>query len=249
MQIVVDDVLLNYEVVNPGKANTVVVVHGWGHKAEVWLTTVNLMSKDWRYVLLDLPGFGQSSFIQGAANVPEYSILIKDFLSKLKIFKPVLIGHSFGGQIGLDLALHSPNLLKKLILVSPAGVRKKTSKQKIKVFIFKKFKSVKKVLPNRLVELLLEWVSSSDYYYASEEHREILKKITSYDLSEKLDKIKVPTRIVWGDKDEIIPFMGKRMVDQMKDAELYVMYGLGHSPHIRSPKELARMLTDRLEIR
>lgn len=249
MQIVVDEVLLHYEVVNSDKENVVLVLHGWGHDGDMWRKTVSQMSSQWRYVLLDMPGFGQSAHLPKVANVPDFAKLVENFISKMKIDGPVLLGHSFGGQVGLKMAIDSPTLLKKLLLLSPAGIRKRTIKQRMKVFVFSNFSNMKTFLPNALIERAIKYVSATDYSASSDEHREILKLITQYDLTDQLSEVQIPVKIYWGDRDEAISYMGKRMVELMDNAELYVLYDSSHNVHIENPTMLADRLDEGLEIR
>jgi len=244
VETIVKGTLTSYKIVNEGAKKYCLILHGWGHNGDLWLQMASLLPKDFCYILLDLPGFGGSQHLASGASVPEYCQFVVDFLDKLKIKKTVVLGHSFGGQIGTDLVVKKPGLVDKLILVAPAVVRNKSLRQKIKVWFYGQFKFVKAILPKKIVEFIYSKISSSDYCSASEEKREILKKINNYHLIKDLDKIKCPTLIVWGEKDKEIPDTGKLLAKNIINGQLKVIYGAGHNMYLEKAEETAQIISD-----
>lgn len=242
MQIVVNGTLTNYLDINPEAKKTLVVLHGWAHNASLWQTLVGNLPQDWRYVLLDLPGFGQTVFLPNQAGVPEYTQFVVDFMQKLNLKKPWLLGHSFGGQIGMYLAAKFPDKLTHLILVSPAGIRTKTAKQKIKILIYKKFRYLRIFLPSFVLRRIVRLFTSTDYLSASKAHKAVLSTIVNQDLSGLLPDIRVPTDVVWGELDVEIPYAGKQLVEGIKDSKLWVLYGVGHNAHLDKSERLIEVL-------
>lgn len=247
MEVVINGVLLRYQVVNSQQKKKCLILHGWGHKSDYWLGLVNILSKDFCYIIPDLPGFGGSTTIPGNPGVSEYSQLIKNFIKILKLDNIAVIGHSFGGQITVDLAVNRFNNVCRYILVSPAVIRKRGISQKTKILLYHRFSFLKKIAPSFLIKFLLKRFSSTDYYNASETHRNILKKIIVQDYSGSLKKIDKPVDIIWGDKDREIPNEGKRLAETIKRGYLHVIYGAGHNPHLESPKDLAEVINNILK--
>ena len=69
----------------------------------------------------------------------------------------------------------------------------------------------------------------------------LLKKIIKEDLSEDLEKIKIPTFIIWGEKDKIKKLKeGKEINRKIKNSVLKVISGAGHSPHLEKPELLTK---------
>jgi 2-hydroxy-6-oxonona-2,4-dienedioate hydrolase len=249
MQIVVNGTLLSYVVVNDKASQDVIVLHGWGHSGDLWITAVQMLPRQYRYIILDLPGFGGSQNLIEGSSVPEYSEVILAFIRKIKVQNPVIIGHSFGGQIAADMVLKRPNQILKLILISPAVGRKRSTKQMIKVWLYKNFSKLKPEFPEIILRGIIGLVSSSDYYGSSEALKAVLSNIVEYDLLDKVGEIDMPVKILWGERDTEIPYIGKVLVEHIPDAELYVMYGVGHNPHLTDPKQLTRLVEMVLEVR
>lgn len=247
MNIIIDDILTNYLEINPTAKKDCLILHGWGQNAKLWLPLVALLKPDYRFILLDLPAHGNTQFLPHHADIPQYSEFIVNFINKLQLKTPVLIGHSFGGQIAAYLAIYYPKLISQLILISPAITRQKTSKEKIKVTLYSKFNFLKKLLPSPILQFIIKQISSTDYYHASTGHKEILKKIVNYDLSDKISKIKIPVCLIWGDKDREIPYMGKYLANRLDNCQLRVIYGADHNPHLFQQAELSAIINHQLQ--
>jgi pimeloyl-ACP methyl ester carboxylesterase len=165
-----------------------------------------------------------------------------EFINKLKINNPLVIGHSFGGQIVAFLAITHPHLFKQIFLISPAIIRDKSLKEKIKILLYSQFKILKLLLPKQFLVYILSFVSTSDYAHASPAHQVILKNIVNYHLKSRLKKINSPTHIIWGDRDREISYTGKMLESLIPSSRLHVLYGVGHNPHLSHPKELSTLI-------
>jgi pimeloyl-ACP methyl ester carboxylesterase len=240
MQKIVNNTLTRYQILNPNQSKTLLILHGWGQSSSAWQIVAGLLSKNYSIILLDLPGFGGTEHLAGSPSVPEYTQFILDFIKKLGLKKPAILGHSFGGQIAINLAAKHPKLLSKLIPLSPAGIRNKNRS-------YKKFKFIKKILPKAITKLILKQLSSTDYYNATPKHKQILKQIVVHDLTKKLSQIKIPTTIIWGSEDKEIPYHGKTMANLILNSNLVVLYGADHNPHLKSPQNLAQAINQNLK--
>lgn len=247
MEAVIDGVLLRYQVVNPQAKKKCLILHGWGHKSDYWLELTRFLDSSFCYVIPDLPGFGGSTIISGNPGVPEYSELVRNFIRALKINKLVIIGHSFGGQIAVDLAVNRFKKASRYIFVSPAIIRKRGFSQKMKIFLYHKFSFLKRILPSPVIKFLLKKFSSTDYYRASKTHKNILNKIVVQDYSRRLKEINKPVDIIWGDRDKEIPNEGKSLAETINKGYLHVLYGIGHNPHLESPIDFAEVINNILK--
>lgn len=243
MQTVINGVLTNYEVVNPKAKNTVLLLHGWGQNASLWLPLAKLLRNDYRYLLLDLPGFGGTKGLKSNSDVPEYTQFIKDFIDKLKLKDFILIGHSFGGQVACDFTIKYPELISHLILVDAPIIRTRGLLTKVKIFIAKIFKPIKQIVPISLVSQIHEKIAH-DYSHSDDYQKSVLRQILKYNLGTKLHLIKVPTEIIWGSEDKVIPYVGKYLVENISDARLHVIYGCGHLPHLTHVNKTAQILNN-----
>lgn len=122
-QVQVDSLQINY--VEAGKGETLLMIHGLGGNASHWKRNIETLSKKFRCIAVDLPGYGSSSKVERAeanTQLDFYADIIASLLKKLKIPTAVIMGHSMGGQVSMILALKYPALVNKLVLVAPAGL-------------------------------------------------------------------------------------------------------------------------------
>lgn len=247
MQTVINGVLTHYELINPKAAKTVLILHGWGSNASYWLPLVKLLTNSCRYICLDLPGFGGTREINPNSDVPEYRQFVKDFADKQRLKKYILVGHSFGGQITGDFAIKHPKELTKIILISPALIRVRGPKTLLKIGITKVIKPIVKLFPVSVANSILALYAPPEYVTANHYLKSILHKILKYNLGPKLHLIKIPTEIIWGSDDHVIPYMGKFLVENIPTANLHVIYPAGHLPHLTHTAKLATVLNQILE--
>jgi 2-hydroxy-6-oxonona-2,4-dienedioate hydrolase len=99
------------------------LVHGLGGSIESWINNINPISTEQlRVIILDLPGFGFSDKPKINYSISFYTTFVARFLNSLKIRSSVsIVGCSLGGHIATEVALNHPNLVCKLVLISPAG--------------------------------------------------------------------------------------------------------------------------------
>lgn len=247
VQIIVESVLTNYELINPKADRAVVLLHGWGSNISYWLSVVKNFSSKYRYYLLDLPGFGGTKDLKNNSNLPDYTQFVINFIQKLNLKKVTLIGHSFGGQISVDLAIKRPDLLDRLILISPAAVRTRSLVVKSKIALTKILKLPLKLLPTTASKFILSLYTPNEYVIANQYQKSILRQILKYDLKPKVHLIKVKTNIIWGSEDHTIPNMGKFLVENIPQSHLHVLYSVGHLPHLTHPQKLTSTLNKILD--
>lgn len=240
MQIVVDGLLTQYQELNSSKKNTLLILPGWSHSSAHWQNTVQELPKDVRVIVLDLPSFGSTVQLPGEPSVKEYADFVVSFIKKLKLKRLTLLGHSFGGQVAVDLTLRYHELVEKLILVSAACVRKTNSSFKSKLSTA--IKPISKKLPKSLQPYLIKFMASSDYLKSSEYQRQVLNRILYVDYSGVLRKITKKTFIIWGTEDKTIPNSSKFIAEQINDSVLIPLYGADHNPHIGAVSKLVRAI-------
>jgi len=208
MQIVVSEILTSYEELGNGK-DTILILPGWKRLAQEWVPVAKELSKKYRVVLLNLPGFGATQNFKKIAGVYEYANFVRDFLSKVKIKKCIVLGHSFGGRLGLILASEN-DLAEKLILVDSAGIEKKGFIAKT-IRIFKKIFHPMFVLSPQQIKTKVGNTIGSEDYKNSGEMRETFKKIVNQNLTGLFHRVKIPTLIIWGEEDKSLPVSQARI--------------------------------------
>ena len=214
----IKNIEINY--IQYGKGEDVVLLHGWGQNIQMMDPLGKNLSDKFKITILDFPGFGSSEIPDFVYNIDDYTESLKELLDSLKIDKPILIGHSFGGRIAISYA--SKYDVSKLVLFgSPFKVRKKNG---LKVQILKSLKKIK-VLSN-LAEKMKNYMGSEDYKSAKGVMRDILVKTVNTDLTEDAKKISVPTLLIWGENDAAVPVSEAKELEKIiQDAALIVLPG------------------------
>ena len=177
-----------------------VFLHGWGQNISMMEPLGNNFIEENRVIILDLPGHGGSSEPTSPWQLTDFVEMLKEFLKELKVEKPVLIGHSFGGKISLLYA--SKYEVSKLILFG-SPFRKEIKKMSIKTKVLKALKKVPVL--NKLEEFAKQHICSTDYKNASPLMRQILVNHVNTDITLDVQKINVPTLIIWGTNDYTVP--------------------------------------------
>ena len=212
---------INYIQYGNDKGKDIVLLHGWGQNIEMMKPLGDLLADNYHITIIDLPGFGKSKEPATILDVGDYTEIVHDLLESLKVVKPTLIGHSFGGRISIRYGASYD--VEKLVLCGAPCVKTKkelTLKEKM-------LKSVKK-LPGmeKLADIAKNYIGSTDYKNASPMMRDILVKVVGEDLSEYAKKIKVPVILIWGEYDEAVPLEEGRMLEKLlSDGAMIVLPG------------------------
>lgn len=98
-----------------------ILIHGLGSNAKGWIRNIPALSKNYRVIALDLPGYGKSSKGYYDYSMAFYADILRHFMDELGIASAALAGHSMGGQIAMTAALAYPDRVDRLVLISPAG--------------------------------------------------------------------------------------------------------------------------------
>ncbi len=240
MKTCVKNIDLSY--IQYGKGRDVVLLHGWGQKIEMMKPLGDFLSQKYRVTILDLPGFGESSEPVSSWTLEEYVDFLHEFFKQLKIKKPILIGHSFGGRIIILYA--SMYSVQKIVLFGSPCVRTK------KGLTFKeKLLKTAKNLPGmaQIAEKMKKYIGSEDYKNATPVMRNILVNTVNLDLSEAAKKIKVPTLLIWGDQDQEAPLEDAKLLEKLlEDGALIVLPGT-HYAYLENLQRVLVILNEFLE--
>ena len=228
----------------------ILILHGWGSRSQNWSEVRNLLEAQGIKVYIpDLPGFGQSPPLERPWSLDDYVEwllkFINDSQARGELSEPFfLLGHSFGGAVAVKFTLKHPEKLKKLFLVAPAIIRRKSSQKER----FKKTASFFSFLPSFIKKIIYKLFIPSDYPVTKGVIRETYLKIIKEDLSSSLSEIKVPTIIIWGKEDKVTPFKEAHFIkEKISGAFLEILPKIGHSPHREVPGELTRTILRHLQ--
>jgi len=237
MKINIKDLNINY--IQYGKGKDIVLLHGWGQNIEMMKPLGDNFSDSYKITILDLPGFGESDEPPTTWKIDDYEALLEDFIKKLKIKKPIVIGHSFGGRLAIRYS--ADNQIEKLVLFGSPCIRlQETLPLKVRIL-----KGIKK-LPgmNNLGEYMKKYIGSRDYKAASPVMRQTLVEVVNEDLSGYAKKITAPTLLIWGDNDTEAPLNEAKELEKiMSDAALIVLPGT-HYAYLENLYQVVNILKE-----
>ena len=190
---------------------------------------------------IDIIGFGKSDLPKEPMSTDDFGNFLKEFLTKLNIENPILIGHSNGGRTIINYAGRNLGKINKIILIDSAGIKpKRTAKYYIKVYTFKTLSKILNISKStkKLKEKYINKFASTDYKNAPMVLRRTMSKILNEDQKELMKNINAETLIFWGDKDLDTPLKdGIQMEKLIKGSGLVVLEGTGHYSYLEKLNE------------
>lgn len=250
-QLVIDDIISSYTI--QGEGDDILLLHGWGCQAKIFDNIQSILSKNYRVIAVDFPGFGASEEPKTDWGCLEYANWTLSLMQKLKIINPIILGHSFGGRIAL--ILNAKINVKKIILTGSAGLIL-TSNIKKKEFngITHCLKTIfERILPKVIFEYIrnvfITQIGSLDYKNASPKMKQVLKKVISQDLKDYALKINLPTLLIWGENDKDTPLkIGEAFNKIIPQSELKIISACGHYAFLEKETEFLHLITDFLKL-
>ena len=233
--------------VTPGGPRAIVLMHGWGCDSSTLAMIEETATETHTVYNVDFPGFGGSDEPPTVWGVDDYTRAIEALVAAEGIENPVLLGHSFGGRVGIVYS--SRNAVDRLILVDAAGIKPRRSlRYYVKVYSYKLMKRWIRLTHSpedaaRLIEKEQAKRGSSDYAGASPRMRAIMSRVVNEDLKHCLPLINAPTLLIWGVNDTATPIGDARIMEKMiPDAGLVAFDGCGHYSFLDNPAGFTAVL-------
>ncbi len=243
MQKQIKEVKVHYIDYGLKEGKTILFLHGWGQNIEMMKPVADAFQKDYRLLIVDLPGFGESEEPLSVWTLQDYVDCIHELLESLKIENPILFGHSFGGKISLLYASEYP-VFKLIVCGSP--YKKEIKKLPLKTKVLKQLKKLPGMGP--IAEKAKKYIGSRDYKSASPLMRQILVEHVNLDLTEEVKKIKASTLILWGDEDqEVSVEQAYELEKYISDAGVVLYPGCSHYAYLEVLKKTIHVVRIFLE--
>lgn len=221
----------------------IIILHGWGHTAGLWQSFGDkLKTLGYNVIAEDLPGFGTRINQAKNFDVPQYAIWFKsNFGEIIKKQKVIIIGHSLGGRIALELAKDNLDWLEKLILIGTPAIYEPSTKTKIL-----KNLTFLKNLP--LVSQLVPIINPEYEATKNNNLRETYQNVVSHDQKNILHLVQAPILLIWGEQDFTVPVsVANQMQKLSPNSQLKIIPNSGHSPHLDNPDLLFGIVKKWLE--
>ena len=237
----------------------IVLLHGTSSSLHTWQGWTEALSGQRRVIRMDLPGFGLTGpNPENDYSIERYVAFVTALADQLGLQHFVLGGNSLGGQIAWATAVAQPQRVASLILVDASGYAFESSTSPITVpigFMLARIKPlaplVEHTLPRGLVQQSIQAVYGdpskvtpalvNQYYDLSlraGNRQALIRRIEQGYTgdTQALAQLKLPTLILWGGRDRLIPLeFGERFARSIGGSKLVVFDDLGHVPHEEDP--------------
>jgi len=239
----IDDLYINYYQYGKDDGIDFVFLHGWGQNMQMMMPLSNAFAHFFKVTVIDLPGFGKSDEPNKVLSVLDYVNIINKLFKKLNIKNPILLGHSFGGRIGI-LYASIYNVRKLILLASP--YQKTTKKITLKQKILKKLKKIKFL--SKYESYFKNKIGSADYKNASLIMKKILVESINTDLTNEASKIKCVTLLIWGESDLEVKIEDAYKLNKLiKNSSLIVYPNKGHFAYLQDLNKTIKILDNFLK--
>ena len=224
---------MKYVEIGDKNADTAVIwAHGWGTNHKEFMPAAEPLKNMAAHYFIDFPGFGHSPVPTETWAPKDYAVFMGAFIKSLPHKNIIWIGHSFGCRVGVNLTAQNPDIIKQMILIAAAGLkRKRPFHKKIEYFIkVYTYKGLKRLVPTGLVSenWLKSRFGSTDYKNAGN-LRNILIKTVNEHLETIAPAIQCPVTLIYGSKDDQTPVsMGQKYEQLIPNANLVVLDGYDH---------------------
>jgi pimeloyl-ACP methyl ester carboxylesterase len=242
-----------------------VLVHGTAASLHTWEGWVRALREQHRVISLDLPGFGLSGpSVGGDYRGDTYARFVLDLMDQLQVQRFAIGGNSLGGEVAWRTALLAPDRVTRLILVDAGGQAFESMSRPIG-FVMAKLPLINRlfewVLPRPMVVASVRDLYGDpgrvddqlvDRYYEltlrEGNRRALVQRLQQTrhgEDAERLRELKLPTLILWGGRDRLIPpEVGLRFKADIAGSELVTFDDLGHVPHEEDPQRTVAPVQD-----
>jgi pimeloyl-ACP methyl ester carboxylesterase len=257
---------VRYVDMGSGDGHPIVLVHGLAGNWQNWLENIPRLAAERRVVALDLPGFGASEPYDDEITISNYGRTVDALCDELGLGEVVLVGNSMGGFVGAEVAIQFPERVERLVLVSAVGITINDLRRE-PVMVWGRIAMMAgtrgaaerrlAVLRPRLRHLIFSMIVRHPSRISAEILWEMslgagrpafkgaLEAMLDYDFRDRLEDIRVPTLIVWGKNDMLVPVEDAAEYERLiPNARRVVMDETGHVPMVERPRTFNDLLLE-----
>ena len=254
-----------------GQGPALLLLHGIVGSSLTWVPAMKLLKSDYTVLAPDFLGHGGSAKPLGDYSLGNHASTVRDFMQLLSIDRTTVVGQSFGGGVAMQFAYQFPERCERLVLVDAGGLGREVNwmlrlmtlpvAEYAMPFLFPAIArglgdSIARFLGHRGVgsaQTKEMWRSYRSLTEA-DSRRAFVRTIRAVidprgQSVSALDRLylaaSIPTLIVWGDRDPIIPLEhAYKTHEAIPNSRLEVMKGVGHYPHVEDPIHFVEILKD-----
>jgi pimeloyl-ACP methyl ester carboxylesterase len=240
-----------------GQGPAVILLHGTASSADVWVSNIGPLVKDFNVYALDQIGFGHSDKPLMDYKIATYVDFLREFMRVVNVPKATLIGHSTGAWIAAQFTIDHPEMVDKLVLADATGLPPATTtptegQQRRPDFSFASLAATrsllesvyynKKLVSDELVRRVFQTHIQINDIYTTQ--RLVANRAAEY-LGDKLSSIHAPTLLIWGRQDELVPLAaGEQYHKTISQSQMVVIDECGHLSPREKPSEFNKAVLE-----
>ncbi len=250
------------------KGPAIILLHGLGASLESWWCSVDALGEHFRVFAPDIVYFGKSAKPERDPDQLDFIDFTVNFMDTFGLERATLVGNSMGGAIATKTALLYPARVSSLVLVNSAGFGREVAWWLRMRTLFHRRPQGKPPswmvqwglrlvfydpsrVPDDLVQKLVEIDQDPESQRAYKQVLTLgvdwrgLKPSLLQEIRDAAHQIRVPTLIVWGKQDRIIPVHHAQIAhSKIPQARLHIFYQCGHTPQLEYPNEFNALVRE-----
>ncbi|KKF00395.1 alpha/beta fold hydrolase [Mycolicibacterium obuense] len=247
------------------------LIHGMAGSSDTWRSVIPRLAKRYRVIAPDLLGHGQSAKPRSDYSLGAFAVGLRDLLDELAVPRVTVVGQSLGGGVAMQFAYQHREYCRRLILISSGGLGQDVG-WTLRLLSAPGAEFLLPVIAPppvvRVGNAVRGWLSShsiqsprgaemwSAYASLSESQTRqaflrTLRSVVDYrgQAVSALNRLyltsELPTLVIWGDDDRIIPVEHGRALAELRPAcRLEVLPGVGHFPHVEQPDAVIDLIDE-----
>lgn len=243
-----------------GTGVPLVLLHGFTADSQSWAPLEKLLGPDRPLIRIDLPGHGRSPRrrLSGFAELARMVVEAFDGATR-DVDRVDIVGHSLGGALALALADIRPRRIQSLALIAPAGlgpeidartltgITRATRAESLAPWL-RRLTATPHGISDDYARAAMRLRADPDLRACQAEMADILfpDGVQPFDLRPALSRLGCPTAILWGRRDQILPW--RQALSVPGDFALHLLADAGHVPQIECPDRVARILVRHLSM-
>jgi len=225
------------------RGTPIVLIHGLGGSAEAWGFLLPRLHKQYTVYAFDLPGFGRTPLAPEGIDIRTHVLYLKRFLDALGSPRVTLVGNSLGGWIATRFAVEHPERVNHLYLLNSAGLRREGAQSPATPDREAARRLIKHVwghalpVPGFVLDAFVRNSQRPAY------HEFIQAYDQQEDVETALAQVQVPTTIIWGERDQLLPITcAYDFHTGIAHSKLVLLPGVGHTPQMQAAGQVARVI-------
>lgn len=225
---------------SPNDAPALALIHGANDQAGTWFTVAPALARNYRVILPDLAGHGESEPKSGPIPI---SLLVEKLELVLgKERELTMAGNSLGGWLVLLYALRHPRQLRRMVLEASGGLNRPLAVPLVArnrdeaMVVLRAVHGPNFNAPQWAIDALIERAAGSPMLRLTE--------LLEHQIEHRLGEIDIPATLIWGADDGVLPrAYGEALQQAIPNATLHVLEGAAHIPHMQQPERFLQCLT------